>query len=97
MRDNAVRGKILDFLKHVYPEGADDRFILSIFYQYHRAEALEQALEYLFDKTYITRKEVPHPYHKGELIKVYKIAPAGIDLLDGLTQDPGVSIYPEED
>lgn len=97
MRDNAVRGKLLEFFKFVYPEGVDDRSVLSVFYQYHRDNVLDQALEYLNDKGYISRKDVPHPYRKGELIKLYKIAPAGIDLLDGLSQDAGVSIYPGED
>lgn len=95
MRDATIRGKILDFLKHVYPEGADDRSILSVFYQYHHAAAIEQSLEYLTDKGYVTRKDIPHPYRKLESIKLYKISPSGVDLLDGLARDAGVSVVPE--
>jgi len=96
MRDNAIRGKLLDFLHDIYPEGADDRSILSVFYQYHLASDIEHSLEYLNDKGYISRKDVPHPYRKGEFIKLYKISPSGIDLLDGIAVDPGIAIFPDK-
>ncbi len=97
MRENSLRGKLLEFLNDIYPEGADSRSILSIFFEYHKAEDLDRSLEYLTAKEYITRKQVPHPYKKNEHVTIYKITPEGINLMDGLTADPGVAIVPEED
>ena len=93
MKANALRGKLLEFLKSMYPEGADKRTIVSIFYQYHHVDAIIEALEYLSDKKYLLKKEVAHPYTEKEKICWYKILPEGIDLFDGnITQDPGIVI-----
>jgi hypothetical protein len=97
MRDNSIRGKILEFLKDIYPEGADERTIVSVFYDYHRVDDINKALEYLADKNYIIRKEIPHPYKKNEFLKLYRITPSGIDLMDGLVKDTGVAVVPEEE
>jgi len=92
VKDTPLRGAILQFLKDIYPEGAERRTILSVFYQYHRYEAIERSLEYLVDKGYVTKKDVPHPYRSQESISIYRIGPEGIDLLDGLVQDPAVLV-----
>lgn len=91
MRDNIIRGKILEFLKEIYPEGAEQLTILQVFYEYHKAEHIDRALEYLVDKGYATRRDIPHPYKKGLFLKLYRITPKGIDLQDGLSADPGVA------
>jgi DNA-binding PadR family transcriptional regulator len=96
IKETPLRGAILQFLKDIYPEGAERRTILSIFYQYYRYEAIERSLEYLVDKEYVTRKDVPHPYRSIDTISIYRIGPKGIDLLDGLAQDPAV-LVPRED
>ncbi len=92
IKDTPLRGAILQFLKDIYPEGAEKRTILSVFYQYHRYEAIGQSLEYLVDKEYVTRKDVPHPYRGGDTISIYRIGPKGIDLLDGIVADPAVLV-----
>lgn len=96
-RPNNLRGKILEFLKHLYPEGADERSVVSIYYEYHRHADILGSLEYLTDKEYISRKEIPHQYKPGEKIKLYKISPKGIDLLEGLIEDPAILVCPEVD
>lgn len=96
IKDTALRGAILQFLKDIYPEGAEKRTILSIFYQYHRYEAIERSLEYLVDKEYVSRKDVPHPYRTSDNISIYRITTKGIDLLDGLMADPAVLMPREE-
>jgi hypothetical protein len=90
-----LRGKLLEFLKHLYPEGADERTIVGVFYEYHTYDDIVESLAYLSDKGYVNRTEVPHPYKSAERIRVYKIAPAGIDLMDGTSVDPAVTIVPE--
>lgn len=97
MKDTILRGKILEFLKKLYPEGADDRTVVGVFFEYHKVESIFQCLEYLSDKGYVSRITVPHPYKKLDVISVYKIAPAGIDLLEGTSSDPAVLIVPGED
>lgn len=97
MRDNNIRGKILEFLKYIYPEGADERSVVSVFYEYHRHQDILHALEYLTDKGYAFRKELTHPYKKQEKVRMYKISPQGIDLLDGIVSDPGITVAPEEE
>lgn len=92
LREAPTRGEILTFLREIYPEGAERRTILSVLYQYHDYEPIKQALEYLVDKGYVTRKDVPHPYRNSDTISIYRISPKGIDLLDGLVQDPAVLI-----
>lgn len=95
MKSLILRGKILEFLRDLYPEGADERTIEGIFYEYHRYDDIIESLAYLADKGYADRKEVPHPYKSAERIRLYKITPAGIDLMDGTTTDPAVTIIPE--
>lgn len=95
VRPNNLRGKLLEFLRHLYPEGADERSIISIFYEYHRHAEITASLEYLADKEYVSRKEIPHQYKPLEKIKLYKISPKGIDLMEGLIEDPAILVLPE--
>ncbi len=93
MKQNALRGTLLDFLKHLYPEGGEIGSINAVFYQYHRIDDISEALEYLADKGYIQKKEIPHPYKKQEVVRWFKILPKGIDLIDGnIPHDPGIDI-----
>lgn len=97
MKPNILRGKILTFLRHVYPEGSDGRTIVSIFYQYHRTEDISESLEYLTDKGYVAKRLVPHPYIPQETLSLYKIAPKGIDLVEGnIEEDPGITVLKED-
>lgn len=96
MRENTIRGKVLEFLKYLYPEGADDRTVLSVFYPYHNAKQIETAIEYLADKGYVSRRQVPHPYKKQAFVVIYRITPTGIDLVDGVSADAAVAVPPEE-
>lgn len=94
MKPLILRGKLLEFLRDLYPEGADEKTIVGIFYEYHTYDDIIESLSYLADKGYAERKEVPHPYKSVERIRLYKISPAGIDLMDGTTIDPAVTIIP---
>jgi hypothetical protein len=92
-KQNALRGTILELLKSLYPEGADSRMVIGTLYDYHKPEAIIESLEYLTDKGYATKKELPHPYKKNDVILIYKISVSGIDLMDGnIEADPGVTI-----
>jgi len=95
MKDTTLRGKLLEFLKDIYPEGAESRAIASVFYEYHKYNGIMQSLEYLADKGYVLCKKISHPYKSNETLSMYKISPAGIDLIEGTTIDPGVAILPE--
>lgn len=95
MKPLILRGKLLEFLRDLYPEGADERTIVGVFYEYHDYDDIIQSLAYLADKGYAERKDVSHPYKSAERIRIYKIAPQGIDLMDGTTSDPAVTIVPE--
>ena len=93
MKDNILRGILLNFLKKVYPEGASYETILSIFFQYHKSDDITAALAYLSDKEYIKKFEQPHLYFKQEIFLWYKITPHGIDLQEGsIPADPGITI-----
>jgi len=92
-KENLLRGKLLDLLRKVYPEGIDQKTILSILFQYHKTDDILTSLEYLTDKEYIKKKEHPHPFLKQEKILFYKLTPKGIDLLEGnVDSDPGILI-----
>jgi hypothetical protein len=90
-----LRGKILEFLRDLYPNGADERTIVGIFYPYHKYEEIVEAANYLAAKEYATLKEVAHPYRRLEKIRLFTIDHAGIDLLDGTIMDPAVTVIPE--
>ncbi|MDR1248642.1 MAG: hypothetical protein LBK63_04985 [Treponema sp.] len=93
MKDNILRGKLLELLRKVYPEGVDKKTVMSVFFQYHKTEDLSTSLEYLVDKEYILKKEFPHPYLEQEFIQWYKLSPKGMDLLEGnIGADPGILI-----
>ena len=93
MKNNALRGKILELLKKVYPEGIDEKTVVGALFQYHKTDDIFASLEYLFDKGLIEKKEHPHVFAELEKVRWYKILPPGIDLLDGdAKEDPGVLI-----
>jgi predicted nucleotidyltransferase len=93
VKSSALRGELLEFLKYVYPDGADGRMLVGTFYQYHKVELIKAALEYLTDKGYISKKELPHPYQLDEKLFVFKILPLGIDLMEGtIPSDLGVVV-----
>ncbi len=93
MKDNAIRGEMLEFLKYVYPEGASLESMIDIFFQYHKDIDVKESLEYLTDKEYILKKELPHPYRERNSLRWFKILPKGIDLLEGnIPEDPGIAI-----
>jgi len=93
MKDTIVRGKILDLLKKVYPNGVDEITVISILYQYHKTEDIHASLEYLADKDYVEKKQQPHPFLEREFVRWYKLKPKGVDLLEGnIDPDPGILI-----
>ena len=93
MKDTILRGKLLELLRNVYPDGIEKSTIISILFQYHKAEDISASLEYLIDKGYAIRKEYPHPYVIQEVIHWYKLSPSGMDLLEGnISNDPGILI-----
>lgn len=96
MKPTILRGKILEFLRDLYPNGADERTIVGVFYEYHDYDDIVESANYLAAKGYALLQEVPHPYKKIDKIRMFKIAPPGIDLLDGTTTDPAVTVIPSE-
>jgi len=97
MKKNILRGKILSFLRDIFPDGADGLTVVSVFYQYHRDEDIRESLAYLEAKEYVSRKDLPHPYKPREVVSLYKISPQGIDLVDGnIGNDPGIILPPKE-
>ena len=95
MKPTVLRGERLKFLRTIYPESTDERTVVGILYQYHGYEPIVESLAYLADKGYVTLREVPHPYRQGERIRLFKVAPDGIDLIDGTTTDDAVIIIPD--
>ena len=94
MKDNILRGKLLDLLRKVYPDGIEKTSIISILFQYHKTDDISASLEYLVDKEYAVKKEYPHPFVVQEMIHWYKLSPRGIDLLEGnIQEDPGILIH----
>jgi len=93
MKQTILRGKVLDLLKKVYPDGVDEITVISILYQYHKTEDIHASLEYVVDKGYVEKKQSSHPFLAHEHVRWYKLKPYGIDLLEGtIDPDPGVLI-----
>ncbi|KAA0257224.1 hypothetical protein FHQ18_11710 [Deferribacter autotrophicus] len=95
MTSKTLRGQLLDFLYKVYPEETEEITIISVFYQYFRESQIKKSLQYLVDKGYIESKNIPHPVHKRKTIKLYKIRPAGVDLIEGNFHDETILIEEE--
>jgi hypothetical protein len=76
----------------VYPEQVEEETIIRIKYQYYEPGDIRRALEYLVDRSYIDRTIRQHPAQPEKKIRFYKILPAGVDLVDGVTGDPGVVV-----
>ena len=93
MKDNALRGKLLDLLRTVYPDGIDQKTLKSALYQYHKIDDIIASLEYLIDAAYVLLTERPHPFLSHEKVQSYKLTPKGLNLLDGnIDPDPGILI-----
>ncbi|MCL1813401.1 MAG: hypothetical protein FWG29_07750 [Treponema sp.] len=93
MKATILRGKLLHLLRKVYPEGIDTKTIFSVLFQYHKTDEISASLEYLVDKGYAEKKQVPHPYMEQETLQWYKITPQGIDLIEcSIPDDPGILI-----
>ena len=84
------RGELLVFLYDIHPLSISLTSIYQTYFQYYRTEDIDRILEYLVEKSYVEEETVQPPNTMFETVKRYKISPAGIDLLDGTTSDPGV-------
>jgi hypothetical protein len=93
MKQTILRGKILALLKKVYPEGIDEITVISVLYQYHKSDDILSSLAYLVDKTYVDKKQQPHPFIEQEYVRWYKLTSKGVDLLEGnIDAEPGILI-----
>ena len=93
MKDNILRGKILDLLKRIYPDGIEKKTFFTALFQYHKADDIRASLEYLVDMGFISLTEHPHPIFEHEKVQWYKLSPTGINLLEGnIKEDPGILI-----
>jgi hypothetical protein len=95
IRDNITRGKVLQFLRNIFPQGTDVMTVVAVLYDWHPPKDVLDALEYLTSKGYITKREVPHPARKLAKLTTYTINAHGIDLCDGTTSDAGITIIAE--
>ena len=95
IRDNTLRGKILQFLRELFPQGTDAMTVIGIYYEYYRKEDIVENLEYLVSKGYVDKRQVAHPTRKLEKLSTYTINASGIDLCDGTTSDVGITIVAE--
>ena len=84
------KGQILSFLYGIHPLAISQVSIYQTYFQYYRTEDIDKILEYLVEKGYVEEGLIQPPNTMFELVKNYKITPAGIDLLDGTIQDPGI-------
>ena len=88
-----LRGELITFLRTVYPDGIPEQVIMRSFYDYNERDVIIAALEYLAEKGYVEKKEIPHPYKEQAIVRWFKITAKGIDLIEGnIALDKGVYI-----
>lgn len=93
IKPNILRGEVLESLYKLYPDGASDDSLHSIFFQYNKYEAVTNAINYLLDKKLIKKIEEPDLFAAGAVFVRYKITPEGIDLIEGSIKSiPGILI-----
>jgi hypothetical protein len=73
----------------------DAQSICGIFFERINTSQVIDCLAYMADKGYLERRDIPHPYKKLEKIATYRATASGIDLCDGTTSDPGVTLLPD--
>ena len=86
------RGELLCFLYDIHPLSISLTSIYQTYFQYYKTEDIDKILEYLVEKGYVEEETVQPPNTMFETVRRFKITPAGIDLLDGTIEDPGVLI-----
>ncbi|MFA7108388.1 MAG: hypothetical protein WC162_04520 [Sphaerochaetaceae bacterium] len=94
-RHAVLRGSILTFLVEVFPERVEELSIAQIKYEYYEYSDIIKALNYLVDRGYITKEEIPHPARPKQKVKLYRSTSKGIDLVECTTEDLGVVIEKE--
>ena len=88
-----LRGELITFLHTVYPDGIPEQVIVRAFYDYNERDVIISSLEYLAEKGYAEKKEIPHPYKERSFVRWFKITAKGIDLIEGnIASDAGVNI-----
>ena len=94
-RNVRARGEMLRLVRRYSPNGVSVGSLDNIFNRaglFAAVNALEENLEYLVGKNYLTREFLKDPV-SGVERWIVKITPQGIDLLDGvITADPGVDV-----
>jgi len=90
-----LRGDILQFLYNIGSSNASEASIIQSYYEYYRPEDIRRALSYLKDSNLIICEERNHPVYKLTKEKFYHIAPGGMDLVDGTSENPGVAVVTE--
>ncbi|CEM62195.1 MULTISPECIES: hypothetical protein [Treponema] len=86
-----LRGEILNYLMTTYPDGIPEQVLFHRFYEYNETEEIKMSTEYLTEKGYTEKKEVPHPYKEKQKVRWFKITAKGIDLLEGnISKDAGI-------
>ena len=88
----SLRGIILKFLGEVYPHMALEIDLLDMFHEDWTVKTIQQALQYLVDKGYVERIDKPLRFLQFEKKIFYKLTPKGVDLLEGVVEDPGVLV-----
>ncbi|MEO2083421.1 MAG: hypothetical protein ABGX12_05320 [Desulfurobacteriaceae bacterium] len=96
MRLKFLRGLILDFLHRIYPREIEKVGIIEAFYKDWKPRDIERALGYLRDKGYVEEKKIPHPVRRYEMIRIYRLTPVGIDILERTIEDNGIALDDEE-
>jgi len=97
MKSSSLRGMLLEFLGKIYPEAVLEIDLIGIFYRDYKDSQIRKALHYLVDKGYVQKIEKQHPFKRYENLVLYKITPAGIDLLEGLIQDSGILVEEKDE
>ena len=95
-KNNVLRGRLLRFFYDARPDEVELVSLMGVFYEYFKVDSIEREVEYLTDKGYTKKREVPHPYKQGVFISLYSITSSGVDLIEGLKKDMAVAVVAEE-
>lgn len=94
-RIKTLRGDILTFLYNLNGTFAAERSIVQAYYEYYVTTDIAKALAYLTESKLIIKEERRHPVLEMRKESFYKIAPLGMNIIEGDKEDPGVSVVPD--
>lgn len=97
VQQKTMRGDFLQFLYNISPSFSSEKAIVQAYFDYYKPEDIRRGLTYLVDSELIYKEVRQHPVHPLEKEVFYRIAPKGLDVVEGSDICKGVAVMPDKE